>query len=156
MVEEENMVEKAKKWIEGLGKEGSISNDIEYLSLCDIQVLKAQKGYFFCNLKLHHKLADQSGNCHVGAIATIIDVVGCAVIATYEGDIKVSLNFSISYFDTVKIQEEVEIEGKMVAERERFSLTIVELRRKKDGVLVALGKQWMSQVNYGQSLRSKL
>ncbi|KAJ4958377.1 hypothetical protein NE237_025488 [Protea cynaroides] len=120
--EEEIIVEEAKQWLEGRGQEGSTSHEIEYLPLCGIQVLQAKRGRFLCNLKVHPHLADRNGNCHAGAIATIIDVVGAAVVATYEGHIK----------------EELEIEGKVVANRGKVSSYVVEVRRKEDGMLLAL------------------
>ncbi|KAJ4957535.1 hypothetical protein NE237_024646 [Protea cynaroides] len=154
--EEEIIVEEAKQWLEGRGQEDSTSHDIEFLPLCGIKVLEAKMGWLLCNLKVHPHLADRNGNCHAGAIATIIDVVGAAVISTYGGNIKVSVDFNISYFSTVKIQEELEIEGKVVANREKVSLNVVEVRRKEDGMLLALGKQWMAQINAGQTVRTRL
>lgn len=45
-----------------------------------------------------------------------------------------------SYFG----QEEVEIEAKVVGKKGRLSSVVVEIRRKSNGELIALGKQWMS------------
>ncbi|XP_042486563.1 uncharacterized protein LOC122066790 isoform X4 [Macadamia integrifolia] len=139
-------MEEANKWLEELGRR-RFSQDIQYTSLKGLQIVQAQKDSLLLNHILHKEFADRTGNCHVGAIACIIDAVGAVAIATYTGDLKVSVDFNISYFSTVKIEEEVEIEAKVVAHRGKLSLTTVEFRRKKDGVVVALGKQWMSQVN---------
>ncbi|XP_042486561.1 uncharacterized protein LOC122066790 isoform X2 [Macadamia integrifolia] len=116
-------LEEAKKRLEEHMQKRS-TEDIECLTHSSLQIVK-----------------DRTGNCHVGAIASTIDAVGATAVAIYTGDLKVSINFNISYFSTVKIQEEVAIEAKMVAHRGKLSLTIVEFRRKKDGVMVALGSQ---------------
>ncbi|XP_043725565.1 uncharacterized protein LOC122672133 [Telopea speciosissima] len=175
-------VEEAKKWLQELGRR-RFNQDIQYISLQGLQIVQAQRDSILFNQILHKELADRRGNCHVGAIASIIDAVGATAIATYTGDLKVSVDFNISYFSTVKIEvssssvsipncssaysyqfefhrtEEVEIEAKVVAHTGKLSLTTVEFRRKKDGVVVALGKQWMSQINAIpglQSLRTRL
>ena len=41
-------------------------------------------------------------------------------------------------------QEEVEIEAKVMAEKEILTSVVVEVRQKDNGKLVALGKQWMT------------
>ncbi|XP_042486562.1 uncharacterized protein LOC122066790 isoform X3 [Macadamia integrifolia] len=133
-------MEEANKWLEELGRR-RFSQDIQYTSLKGLQIVQAQKDSLLLNHILHKEFADRTGNCHVGAIASTIDAVGATAVAIYTGDLKVSINFNISYFSTVKIQEEVAIEAKMVAHRGKLSLTIVEFRRKKDGVMVALGSQ---------------
>ncbi|XP_043726139.1 uncharacterized protein LOC122672730 [Telopea speciosissima] len=142
-------IEEGKKWVKVLEQRCFVNEDnLQSLSLNGIQIVHAQKDSILFNQILPKELADRTGNCHVGAIAAIIDAVGATAIAIYTGmGLKVSVDFSISYFSTVKIQEEVEIEAKVVANKGKLSLTTVEFRRKKDGVLVALGKQWMSQVN---------
>ena len=41
-------------------------------------------------------------------------------------------------------QEEVEIEAKVVADKEILTSVVVEVRKKDNGELIALGKQWMA------------
>ncbi len=53
-------------------------------------------------------------------------------------------------------QEEVEIEAKVVAEKEILTSVVVEVRKKDNGVLIALGKQWMATLKNKQGVVSKL
>ena len=47
---------------------------------------------------------DKDGNWHVGAITTLIDIVGAAAIFSSTGQLKASVDFNISYYSTAKIQ----------------------------------------------------
>nr|POF17225.1 hypothetical protein CFP56_18341 [Quercus suber] len=42
------------------------------------------------------------------------------------------------------VAEEVEIEAKVMAEKEILTSVVVEVRQKDNGKLIALGKQWMT------------
>lgn len=53
-------------------------------------------------------------------------------------------------------QEEVEIEAKVVGHRGRLSSVVVEIRRKSNGELIALGRQWMSAATIIPSHLSKI
>lgn len=56
-------------------------------------------------------------------------------------------------------QEEVEIESKVVVagQKGKLAMVVVEVRRKDDGKLIALAKQWLASVNLtGDQLSSKL
>jgi len=44
-------------------------------------------------------------------------------------------------------QEEVEVEAKVVGDKGRITSVLVEVRRKSNGELIALGKQWMASHN---------
>ncbi|XP_048233463.1 uncharacterized protein LOC8273831 isoform X2 [Ricinus communis] len=91
--------------------------------------------------------SDGDGNWKVGAMATLIDDVGAAAIYSLIGHIKVSLDFNISYYSTAKTQEEVEIEAKVVGEKGKLMSVVTEVRKKDNGQLIALGRQWMASSN---------
>jgi acyl-coenzyme A thioesterase 13 len=42
------------------------------------------------------------------------------------------------------VQEEVEMEGRVVEHKGRMTAVTVEIRKKESGQLVAIGRQWMS------------
>lgn len=44
-------------------------------------------------------------------------------------------------------QEEVEVEAKVVGDKGRITSVLVEVRRKSNRELIALGKQWMASHN---------
>ncbi|KAK9282564.1 hypothetical protein L1049_005485 [Liquidambar formosana] len=140
---EDDSPQKAQKWLEDLAT-GSAGHEIETLSLGGMQVSHAHKGLIRCNFVIPKHLSDQDGNWHVGAIATLVDDVGAAAIYSTVGHIKASVSFNISYYSTPKIQEEVEIEAKVVGQKGKLASVVVEIRRKDNGRIVALGKQWMT------------
>nr|DAD35568.1 TPA_asm: hypothetical protein HUJ06_006208 [Nelumbo nucifera] len=78
----------------------------------------------------------------IGAVASLIDIVAAAAITSVTGTINVTVDFNISYFSTVKINEEVEIEAKVVGNQGKFVSVTVEIRRKDNGELVVSAKQW--------------
>lgn len=144
-----------QKWLEDLSK-GTISHELEVITLKGMQVVHGQKGLVCCNLVIPDCVSDKDGNWHVGAITTLIDTVGAAAIFSSTGQLKASVDFNISYYSTAKIQEEVEIEAKVIGHKGRLSSVVVEIRRKNNGELIALGKQWMSSINIVPSHLSKI
>ncbi|KAF3450727.1 hypothetical protein FNV43_RR06816 [Rhamnella rubrinervis] len=140
---EESDAKKSRKWLEDLSKRVT-SHDMEAKALEGLQVIHVHRGFVLCNFLVPTCLSDQHGNWHVGAMATLIDDVGAAAIYSSVGHVKVSVDFNVSYFSTAKIQEEIEIEAKVVGELGKLSSVIVQVRRKCNGQLIALGKQWMA------------
>ncbi|XP_042486330.1 uncharacterized protein LOC122066559 isoform X3 [Macadamia integrifolia] len=98
------VIEEVKKWVKIHERRRFNEDNLQYLSLKGLQIIQAQRGSILCNQILPNELSDRTGNCHVGAIAAIIDAVGAAAIATCTGHLRVSVDFNISYFSTVKIQ----------------------------------------------------
>ncbi|KAM7255686.1 hypothetical protein ACFE04_008584 [Oxalis oulophora] len=126
-----------------LGDEGSIGQ----LTLSSgLKLLKASNTSITCKLIVPNFLSDDNGNWHVGAIATLIDNIGAAAVFVFTaGHVKASLDFTISYFSTATIHEEVEIEAKIIGEyRGSLTYVLVEVKRASNGELIALGKQWMA------------
>jgi len=90
------------------------------------------------------QVSDEDGNWHPGAITTLVDFIIGATIRSVHGFLKVSVEINVSFYSTAKIQEEVIIEGKIMGETGKLSSVLVEVRRKNNGELIALGKQWMA------------
>ncbi|CAN1836731.1 hypothetical protein LINPERHAP1_LOCUS34869, partial [Linum perenne] len=63
---------------------------------------------------------------------------------------------TISQFHGENWQEEVELEGKVVGEKERLASVVIEVRKTSNGELIALGKQWMSAHSKRPHSSSKL
>lgn len=143
---EDSAVQKSMKWLEGLSK--GTSHELEKLALEGLQISHLQKGFIRCNFVVPTPASDADGNWHVGAIATLIDDVGAAAIYSDVDQAKASLEFNISFYATAKIQEEVEIEAKVIANKGKLSHVVVEIKRKENGELIALGKQWMTATKY--------
>ncbi|GFZ04173.1 hypothetical protein Acr_16g0007970 [Actinidia rufa] len=143
MEDEEDHPQRSQKWLENVSK-GIVSHEIEALTLQGLQIELAQKGLIRCKFVVPEHLSDRDGNWHVGAIAVLVDDVGAAAIFSYVGHIKASVGFNVSYLSTAKIQEEVEIEGKVIGHKDKLSLVEVSVKKKDSGQIIAIGKQWMS------------
>ncbi|XP_044491783.1 uncharacterized protein LOC123215653 [Mangifera indica] len=146
---------RANEWLRQL-VEGELGHELENITLANLETLKAHEGYILCSYIIPVKLADKDGNWEVGSIASIIDTVGGVAIYSFSGHIKASVDFSISFYSTTKVQEEVEIEAKVAGERGTLTSVLVEVRKKDNGQLIALGKQWMTSNNPGFRKVSKL
>ncbi|KAF5726870.1 hypothetical protein HS088_TW22G00555 [Tripterygium wilfordii] len=141
-MEDKDPVHISLKWLKHLAA-GATGQEIEARTLQGLQVVQARKGYFLCTFVVPDRASDENGNWHAGAIATLIDVVGAAAVFSLAGHINVSVDFSVSFYSTVKIDEQVEIEAKIAGVQGKMTSVVVEVRRQNKGELVALGKQWM-------------
>nr|DAD35564.1 TPA_asm: hypothetical protein HUJ06_006204 [Nelumbo nucifera] len=86
----EDPLQKAGDWFEGLSR---LYGPRRVLSLAT---------------SLYRIICDKNDNWQAGAIATLIDLVGVAVIKVSfsDGDVKVvTVDFSVSYFSTIKIHK---------------------------------------------------
>ncbi|XP_057454328.1 uncharacterized protein LOC130745917 isoform X2 [Lotus japonicus] len=134
MENSDHVLEVALKWIEGLAN-GDIGQEIETSTTRGIRVVQAHKGFLLCDFTIHTGLSDENGNWHVGAIATLVDTIGSfASFSVTSSSQQVTLDFSISYYTTVKVQ------AKVIAKKDELTSVIVEVRKKENGELVALGK----------------
>lgn len=89
-------------------------------------------------------MQDQDGNWQVGAIATLIDGLGALTVHSFTGNSKASVDLTISFYSSAKIQEEAEIEAKVVGGMGKLTSLLVEVKRKSNRELIALGKNWMT------------
>ncbi|TYH66139.1 hypothetical protein ES332_D06G102500v1 [Gossypium tomentosum] len=101
-----------------------ISHELVALTLESPLIVVAQKGSICRNFVVP---------IQVGAMSTLIDDVGAAAIYSVADHVKASLDFNISFHSTAWTQEEVEIEAKVIAEKGKLSLVVVEIRRKRNG-----------------------
>ncbi|KAJ1388766.1 Thioesterase domain [Sesbania bispinosa] len=140
---ENSCLEVILKWIQDLA-DGTTGHELEVLTTRSIRIVRAHKGFLLCDFTIHNGLSDENGNWHVGAIATLVDIIGSFASFSFTSYLSVTLDFSISYYSTAKVQEEVEVEGKVIGKKNELTSVIVEVRKKKNQELVAMGKQWMA------------
>ncbi|KAK2971168.1 hypothetical protein RJ640_008592 [Escallonia rubra] len=135
-----------------------LGHELEARTLDGLQVDLVHKGLIRCRFLIPKHLSDGDGNWHVGAMATLIDVVGAAAVSSFAGHIKASVDFNLSYFSTAKIHEEVEVEAKVVGQSGRLVSVTVEVKKKENGKMIALGRQWITTIDTTQpsSSSSKL
>ncbi|RZC75636.1 hypothetical protein C5167_051121 [Papaver somniferum] len=136
-------IQSAKNWLESLAK-GQESTEIETKPLQNLYSIRVRRNLIHCNFIVPQSLSDGDGRWHVGAIATQIDVIGATVAYTSFGKHYVSVDFNISYFSTARVQEEMEIEAKVLGHKGNLSSVMVVIKKKENGDLVAIGKEWMS------------
>ncbi|KAF5726871.1 putative Thioesterase superfamily protein [Tripterygium wilfordii] len=117
---------------------GATGQELDARTLQGLQVAQARKGYFLCTFIVPDLTSDENGNWHGGAIATLIEVVGAAAVNSLAGHFNLTVDFSVSYYSTVKIHEQVEIEAKIAGNKGKLTAVVVEVRRQDSRELVAL------------------
>ncbi|CAI0429003.1 unnamed protein product [Linum tenue] len=135
----------SNEWLEGLTR--APHGQLEGLTMDGLKIVESSKGFIRCHFTVPDRITDGDGNWHVGAMATMIDDVGAAAIFSLVGHVKASLDFTISFLSTAKSEEKMELEAKVVGEKERLASVVIEVRRRSNGELIALGKQWMAAHN---------
>ncbi|KAI4329235.1 hypothetical protein L6164_021522 [Bauhinia variegata] len=135
---------------------GALGQQLGALTAKGLRAIEAKEGFLLCSFIIHSTLSDENGNWHVGAIATLVDALGNLAVHSLLGCVSVTVDFSVSFFSTAKVQEEVELEAKVLGKKDKLTYGIVTVRKKENGELVALGKQWMapSPSNTSQSQRA--
>ncbi|RZC90548.1 hypothetical protein C5167_029683 [Papaver somniferum] len=124
------------------GLKGSM---IETQVLQNLYPIRVWRDLIHCNFVVPQSLSDGDGRWRAGAIATLIEIIGACAVYTSVGNLSVSVEFNVSYFSTGKIQEEVEIEAKvLLGHKGNLSSVVVVIKKKQNGDLVAIGKQWKS------------
>eukprot|EP00262_Sarcandra_glabra_P009260 TRINITY_DN2336_c0_g2_i1.p1 TRINITY_DN2336_c0_g2~~TRINITY_DN2336_c0_g2_i1.p1 ORF type:complete len:192 (-),score=43.28 TRINITY_DN2336_c0_g2_i1:248-739(-) len=100
-----------------------------------------EPGRVLCSFKVPSRLLNIAGFLHGGATASLVDVIGSAAILALGAPTSgVSLEISISYLDSAFLDEEIEIEAKVLRVGKAIGVVIVELRKKKTGKVVAHGR----------------
>ncbi|KAJ0580804.1 putative HotDog domain superfamily, acyl-coenzyme A thioesterase 13 [Helianthus annuus] len=73
------------------------------LALKGIRVDQLQPGSISCSFTIPPRLTDRNGDLANGAIATFVDLIGGALLHEMDVPMKVSVDMSISYLSTAKI-----------------------------------------------------
>ncbi|XP_024159680.1 acyl-coenzyme A thioesterase 13 isoform X2 [Rosa chinensis] len=109
----------------------------EDFALRSIRVDRVEPGLVVCTLK------DRAGNLAKGAIANVVDMVGGYVTYVEGLPMYVSVDISISYISTAKLDDELEITSKRLGQRGAYYGAIVLLRNKATGEIIAEGRHSM-------------
>ncbi|KAH0905558.1 hypothetical protein HID58_037385 [Brassica napus] len=140
MVGESMNLESVKQYLEGdkeKEKESEVANlpprFIERFVAKGIKVDFIEHGRIVCSMKVQPHLLNAGNFLHGGATATLVDLIGSAVIHTtglpHTG---VSVEINVSYLDSAFLDEEIEIESKALRVGKAVAVASVELRKKKD------------------------
>ncbi|OMO84243.1 Thioesterase superfamily [Corchorus capsularis] len=112
----------------------------EDFALRGIRVDRVEPGFVSCTFKVPPRLTDKSGNLATGAIANLVDEVGGAVVHVEGLPMNVSVDMSISFLGTAKPNDELEITSKVLGKRGGYKGTIVLVRNRETGELIAEGR----------------
>nr|ABW81107.1 AcylCoa-1 [Tarenaya spinosa] len=123
--------------VDRVGKGRSFYEDF---SLRGIRVDRVEPGFVSCTLKVPPRLTDRNGNMATGAIANLVDEVGGAVVHVEGLPMNVSVDMSISFLSSAKLGDELEITSKVLGERGGYKGTIVVVRNKLTGEIIAEGR----------------
>ncbi|KAL0389100.1 UNVERIFIED_CONTAM: hypothetical protein Scaly_0267100 [Sesamum calycinum] len=84
-----------------------LSSFYEYFILRGVRVDRVQPGCISLSFRVPPRLTDGDGNLARGAIASLIDEIGAAVINEGGQPMDVSVDMSISYISAAKMNHEV-------------------------------------------------
>ncbi|KAJ8447770.1 hypothetical protein Cgig2_015133 [Carnegiea gigantea] len=100
-----------------------------------------EPGRILCSFNVPARLLNTANTLHGGAIASLIDLVGSAVILTAGAPTTgVSVEINVSYLDAALLNEEIEIEAKALRVGKAIAVVAVELRKKGTGKIIAQGR----------------
>ncbi|XP_057953240.1 uncharacterized protein LOC131147722 [Malania oleifera] len=116
------------------------SSFYEDFAIKGLRVDRVEPGLIACSFKVPPRLVDSNGNLSSGAIANLVDEVGAAVIHGEGQPMDVSVDMSISYISTAKLNDELEITSRLLGRKGFYSGTIVLLKNIATGEVVAEGR----------------
>ncbi|XP_004490572.1 uncharacterized protein [Cicer arietinum] len=119
---------------------GDNSSFYEHFILTGIKVDQVQPGFVSCSFKIPQRLTDSNGKLANGAIATLVDEVGGAVIHEEGLPMNFSVDMSISFLSTAHVNDELEITSRLLGRKGGYSGTIVLVKNKATGELIAEGR----------------
>ncbi|MED6170065.1 hypothetical protein PIB30_027245 [Stylosanthes scabra] len=119
---------------------GDTSSFYEHFILRGIRVDRVQPGLVSCSFKVPPRLTDKSGKLCNGAIANLVDEVGGAVVHIEGLPMNVSVDMSMSFLSTAWVDDELEITSKLLGRKGGYCGTIVLLKNKATGELIAEGR----------------
>ncbi|KAL8118654.1 uncharacterized protein LOC141660899 [Apium graveolens] len=134
----------SKKWLEDMSK--GMGRELEAVTLQGLEINLVQKGLVRCTFLVPQDLSDKDGKWDSGAMAVLVDDVAACTVGT-SAFVKASVDFHLSFYSPATIHEKVEIEGKIVGEKGRLVSVMVEIKKKDNAELVAVGRVWMTTDN---------
>ncbi|KAG9453884.1 hypothetical protein H6P81_006788 [Aristolochia fimbriata] len=116
----------------------------ESLFLRGIKVDRIETGVVVCSFKVPPLLTGSAGALTPGAIADLVDMVGAFAATSYGIQLKATVNLSIQFLSSPKIDDELEIIARVLNHERSYSNTSICLRKKKTGEVVANCQQLWS------------
>ncbi|XP_057789857.1 uncharacterized protein LOC131006749 [Salvia miltiorrhiza] len=107
-----------------------------------VRLALLQPDFISCSFKVPPRLLDRDGKLAMGAITTLVDLLGAAVAYQGQGDDSwnLSADMSISNLSTAKLDDELEIFARCLGRQGGYSGTHILIRNKATGEIVAEGR----------------
>ncbi|KAI3512610.1 hypothetical protein L1887_19926 [Cichorium endivia] len=128
----------AKKWLEK-----SSQFPLDGLALKGMRIDRVEVGLIRIGFVIPDHLSDENGNWSAGAISVLIDAMAADAVFSYCGRHLATIDFTMSFYSTAKVNEEVEIEATVVGEKGNLVSVVIDIKKKGNGEKVVVGKQWM-------------
>nr|XP_043636288.1 acyl-coenzyme A thioesterase 13-like [Erigeron canadensis] len=112
----------------------------EEFAIRGIQVDHFQPGSISCSFVVPPRLTDRNGYLAVGAIANLVDKIGAMAFYEKETAMPLSVDMSISYLSTAKLDDELEINSNLLGRKGAYHGTHVVLKKKTTGEMIAEGR----------------
>ncbi|WCJ42927.1 Thioesterase superfamily protein [Euphorbia peplus] len=112
----------------------------EEFALRGIRVDRVEPGLVSCTFKVPPRLTDRSGKLATGAIVNLVDELGGAVVYVEGLPMNVSVDMSISFLSSANLNDELEITSKVLGRKGGYSGTVVLVKNKATGELIAEGR----------------
>ncbi|KAG6571321.1 Acyl-coenzyme A thioesterase 13, partial [Cucurbita argyrosperma subsp. argyrosperma] len=113
----------------------------ENFVMTDLRVDLIEPGRIVCSLKVPARLLNENNSLHGGASASLVDCIGSVALKTLGANTTgVSLEINLSYLDAAYLDEEIEIDAKVLRLGKTIAVINVELRRKGNGKIIAQGR----------------
>ncbi|MEO6954422.1 MAG: PaaI family thioesterase [Polyangia bacterium] len=111
-------------------------------TMAGLELLEAVGGRCKLRITVDEGVQNLFGSLHGGAIATIVDDAGTMAIMSGDRDGRpgVTTDLNVSYVSAAKAGEVVLIEANVLKTGRTMAFVAVDLRRERDGALVAQGR----------------
>ncbi|GKE51351.1 thioesterase superfamily protein [Tanacetum coccineum] len=126
----------ARIWLEN-----SSNVELDGLALKGMKIDRVDLGYIRCYFLIPHHLSDGNGKWNVGAMSVLIDCMAAGAAFSITGGNLATVDFTMSFYSTVKVNEEVEIEASVVGEKGNLLSVIIDIKKKGSEEKVVVGKQ---------------
>ncbi|KAJ0938328.1 putative Thioesterase domain, HotDog domain superfamily, acyl-coenzyme A thioesterase 13 [Helianthus annuus] len=142
-----------KKWFQH-----SSNFELDGLALQGLKINHVEVGLVRAAFVIPDHLLDRDGTWKVGAMAVLIDGMAAGAVFSMTGANLATVDYTMSFYSTAKVKEEVEIEAKVVGEKGNLASVEINIQKKSNGEKVVIGKQWMhvTPLKKPHSMKSKL
>ncbi|KAK4606727.1 hypothetical protein RGQ29_000815 [Quercus rubra] len=130
-----------------VGQESSFYEDF---AIRGLRVDRVEPGFVACTFRVPPRLTDRTGKLASGAIANLVDIVGGCVVHVEGLPVNVSVDISISFLSTARPDDELEITSRALGQRGGYFGTVVVIRNKTTGEIIAEGRHSLFGKHYSK------